>query len=111
MNFVCKKCKADQSAKTFVPFKNPAYKTLRDPKWSFHIGVYCLNCGTHNGFAEQTPELMDELSGNAFINLDLKKIKNDRIGEIQSDLPFESWNTPLLSYQLVKNAGRKYYPD
>jgi len=64
----CKKCESPSLAFQIVFFKNPAYKTTKDPKWAFHIKRTCVDCGAFNGFEKQEPELMQYLSNMALMD-------------------------------------------
>jgi predicted nucleic-acid-binding Zn-ribbon protein len=64
--FECKKCQKKAEGLKFVPFENPSYEKISDPKYKFHIKSVCLNCGAFNGFKKQTPELMKEIT-NAYL--------------------------------------------
>lgn len=57
-------CNHEHHWHIFVPFKNPAHKTDRDPKYAFHIKLECRECSKYLGFAKQTEELMESLKNN-----------------------------------------------
>ena len=75
----CKYCNSTTFYNVFVPFKNPAWKTAKDPKYSFHIAEICINCNRHIRFLKQTDELMEKLDHAIMLkNFDLQpRIPND----------------------------------
>jgi hypothetical protein len=90
MTFKCKYCGGTRYMLRLRVYKNFRYKTTLDPKWLPHIQQYCGNCNRYNATLPQTEELRLEVDGQALFPYDFEGNKDDRIGDIQANIPTET---------------------
>jgi ribosomal protein L40E len=62
--FICKKCGSTSKPKKYVGFwksqriTEENAKTPIIPKYGFHLGITCRDCGAYNGFIKQDDSML-----------------------------------------------------